>query len=97
MQGDCLSAILFILYFARRAIKPIKANMEHFLITTKYADGKSYAGISKQQVSELEKKVPEFLNKFELTVNTNKTERLGIPKSPSSPPKTSTMKTLISH
>ena len=47
IQGDCLSAILFMLYFAKLFIKPIKTNMKYFLITPKYADDITYVGISK--------------------------------------------------
>ena len=72
---------------ARRLIKPIKTKMNGFLKTPKYADGITYAGTSKQQMSKVEKKVSELLKKFELTVSINKTERIVIPN----------MGTLMSH
>lgn len=48
--------------------------MTGFLITSKYAYDITYARTSKQQISELGKKASKLLKKFELSVNTNKTE-----------------------
>lgn len=54
--------------------------MKGFLITPKYADGIKYTGTSKQQISGLEKKVPELLKKLKLTVNNSKAEKIVIRK-----------------
>lgn len=66
--------------------KPVKTKMTGFLITSKYAYDITYARTSKQQISELGKKASKLLKKFELSVNTNKTERVFI-RNPPPPPK----------
>ena len=59
MQGDVLSAILFILYLSKCLRLPIKTKMKGFLTTPKYADDITYAGTSKAHIDELEIKVPK--------------------------------------
>ena len=59
--------------------------MEGFLKTPKYTDGITYVRTSKQQISELDKKMSEFLKKFDLIVNINTAERFFILKSPPPP------------
>ena len=49
MQGDILSAILFIFYMAKCLKKPIKTKTKGFLSKPKYADDITYAGTSKPQ------------------------------------------------
>ena len=44
MQGDCLSAILFIFYLAKCLEKPIETEIKGFLINPTYADDLTIAG-----------------------------------------------------
>ena len=97
MQGDVLSAILFILYLSKSLKLPIKTKMKGFISTPKYADDITYAGTSKTQIDELEKKLPERLESYNLTVNKTKTERYTIPKPPPPPAPIPSMKTLLKH
>ena len=69
MQGDVLSAILFIFYLPKCLRKPIKTKMKGFLFTPKYAGDITYAGTSQLQVDELEVKVPVRLNEYDLSAN----------------------------
>ena len=77
--------------------QPIKTKMKGFFITPKYADDITYAGTSKIQIDELEKKLPKRLEDYNLTVNKTKTERYMIPKPPPPPAPISSMKTLLKH
>ena len=97
MQGDVLSAILFILYLAKCMQKPIKTKMKSFLSTPKYADDITYAGTSNVQINELEVKVPVRLTEYDLTANETKTEKYQIPKPPPRDPPKPSMETLLKH
>ena len=96
MQGDVLSAILFIFYLAKCLRKPIKTNMKGFLSTPKYVDDITYAGTSQPQ-DELEVKVPVRLNEYDLSANETKTEKYQIPKPPPPAPPNPSMEKLIAH
>ena len=96
MQGDVLSAVLFILYLAKCLKQPITTKMKGFLTTPKCADDITYDGTCKPQIDELEVKVPQRLDKYDLSVNATKTEKYQIPKPPPPPPKPS-MDTLMKH
>ena len=75
MQGDVLSAILFIFYLAKCLKHPIKTRMKGFLISPKYADDITYGGTCKSQIDEIEVKVPQKLEGHNLKVNESKTEK----------------------
>ena len=96
MQGDILSAMLFIFYLAKSLRKPIKTKMKGFLSKPKYADDITYAGMSPKQIDELEEKIPIRLKEYDLTANETKTERYQISKPPPAPPKPS-MESLMQH
>ena len=61
MQGDVLSAILFIVYLAKCLRRPIRTRQKRFLTKPKYADDITYAGTCKAQIDELETKIPDQL------------------------------------
>ena len=94
MQGDCLSTILFIFYLAKCLEKPIKTKMKGFLINPMYADDLTIAGTNKMQVNELEQKMSKQLEKYNLQVNAEKTEKYEIPRPP---PPSPTMEDLLKH
>ena len=75
MQSDILNAILFIFYLAKSLKQPIKTKMKGFLTTPKYAYNITYGRTCKPQVDELEVKVPQRLDKYDLSVNGTKTEK----------------------
>ena len=97
MQGDVLSAILFILYLSKCLKLPIQTKMKGFLTTPKYTDDITYASTSKAHIDELEIKVPKRLKGYDLTVNNSKTEKYTIPKLPPPPVQIPSMKTLLKH
>ena len=97
MQGDVLSAILFIFYLAKCLKDPIRTRMKGFLITPKYADDITYAGTCKAQIDEMEGKIPQKLEEYNLKVNNTKTERYTIPKPPPPPVPIPSMATLLKH
>ena len=97
MQGDALSAILFILYLSKCLRLPIKTKMKGSLTTPKYADDITYASTSKARIDELEIKVPKRLKGYDLTVNNSKTEKYTIPKPPPPPVPIPSMETLLKH
>ena len=85
-QGNVLSAILFIFYFANCLRLPIKTKMKGTIISLKYADDITYGSTNGNQIDELEKKVPVRLNTY---ANDDKTEKISNPKtSPSTATKT---------
>ena len=86
MQGDCLSAILFILYLAKCLKKPLKIKMKGFSIQPKFADDLTFLGTSKVQIDEIEKKLPNILKEYNLEVNLTKTEKYEIPRPQPTPP-----------
>ena len=90
-QGDCLSAILFIFYLScalkedpgEQVHKDLKAFLELF-----YADDLTYATTAKDHREEIKKETPKKLEKFNLHVNTTKTEEGEAPdrRPPPKPP-----------
>ena len=97
MQGDVLSAILFITYLAKCLRRPIHTRQKGFLLQPKYADDITYAGTSKGQINELDAKIPPRLNEYDLSANASKTERYQIPKPPPPPPPKPRYETLLEH
>ena len=95
-QGDCLSAVLSILYLAKCLRLPIKTKMKDFCIKPKNAGDLTFIGTSKVQIDEIEAKIPAQLRKYNLEVNTSKTERYEIPRPemPRPPPTAETLKKL---
>ena len=95
MQGDCMSAILFIYYLGcclQKAKQLIAA--PDLLVTPKFADDITYIAREKETIEKVEKIVPTLLKEYNLQINTGKTERYEIPKPP---PPTPTMETLQKH
>ena len=101
MQGDCLSAILFIFYLAK-ALKDskLKVNAERngtFYIEPKYADDITIASINnKDIINNAECEFPTLLKNFNLTTNETKTEHHTIPQ-PTRTPKPSDINCPNSH
>ena len=98
LQGDCLSAILFIIYLS----KTLK-NEQHIInpnnelsITPKYADDTTYITTSQETHTRTKQELPELLKQNNLETNETKTETYQIPKSPPPPPQI-TMDELIQH
>jgi exonuclease III len=88
MQGDCLSAILFIFYLARALskdnqttnnIQTPQENTTTFTVQPKYADDITYASTSYNVISYTKAIVPEKLKMFNLQVNETKTEEYEVP------------------
>ena len=96
MQGDCLSAVLFILYLAKFLRLPNKTKMKGFCIKPKYTHDLTCIGTSKVQIDEIYAKIPVQLRKYNLEVNTSKTERYEIPRTemPLPPATAETLKNL---
>ena len=70
--------------------------MKGFCIKPKYADDLTFIGTSKIEIDEIEAKIPVQLRKYNLEINTSKTERYEIPRPemPPPPPTTETLKKL---
>ena len=71
MQGDCLSAILFILYLSE-SLKNETKNIDissSILIKPKYADDITYATTSKTISKYIKRTTPISLKKSELVIN----------------------------
>ena len=68
--------------------------MKGFLINPTYADDLTIAGTNQMQVNELEQKMSAQLEKYNLKVNAEKTEKYEIPRPPPPPP---TMEDLLKH
>ena len=97
MQGDVLSAILFIFYLACCLGKESSTYINKLLIAPKYADDITYASNNKRIIDNIKNSVPNKLKKFKLTINESKTETYQIPKpSPPAPPPPS-LEILIEH
>ena len=111
MQGDCLSAILFIFYLAEcfaennentAALKYdiTNYNDKDFNVDPFYADDTTFAGTNQQgkkRLKQIEKKLPKQMEKKNLSANHTKTERYEFPIPP--PPQTPnpSYETLIKH
>ena len=87
MQGDCLSAILFVFYLAMCLRIPLHTKTKGFLINPTYADDITFAGTNKQQIDEIEEKMTKQLDRYNL--------KIPRPKPP--PPTTTTVQELLQH
>ena len=67
--------MLFIFYLAKCLEKPIKTKMKGFLINPTHVDDLTIAGTNKIQVNELEHKISTQLEKYNLKMNAEKTEK----------------------
>ena len=83
-QGDCLSALLFILYLAY-ALKPlptldwsIDKDTHGIEIDPKYADDISYIRSDESKVNQIEMIIPQMLKDEGLYINKSKTEKFHI-------------------
>ena len=97
MQGDVLSAILFIFYLACCLGKETKTYLNKLLIAPKYADDITYVSSKSNIIDEIQIQIPKKLRKFNLTINESKTEIYQVPKpTPLQPPKL-TFEELLMH
>ena len=95
MQGDCLSAILFIYYLARCLQFELESlPKDTLLLTPKYSDDITYAAEDKENIDHLKETIPKHLETNNLKVNHSKTEEYEIPKPP---PPTPNMEILLKH
>ena len=97
MQGDCLSALLFIFYLAECLRNERDDIEESILITPKYADDITYVTTNKETQIELKRRIPTILKSHNLKINETKTEEYEIPKPPPPPQPSPTMEELIAH
>ena len=97
MQGDCLSALLFIFYLAECLREERVGIEDSILIAPKYADDVTYAVKNSETQVELKRRIPVILKTHDLTTNDTKTEEYEIPKPPPPPPPPPTMEELIKH
>ena len=79
MQGDCLSAVLFIYYLAK-CLKEEQTQMYGLYLCPKYADDITYVTTSLEKLEEIEKDTPPKLKSYNLQVNQSKTEKYQIPR-----------------
>ena len=79
MQGDCLSALLFI-YYLDTCLKEEQTQMYGFYLCPKYADDITYVTTSLDKLEEIEKDTPPKLKSYNLQVNQSKTEKYQIPR-----------------
>ena len=99
MQGDCLSALLFIYYLA----ECLKGEEEKFegkdmlLIKPKYADDITYVTKNKDTSERIKNIIPKILETHNLKINETKTEEFAIPKPPPPPPPAPAFETLLKH
>ena len=99
MQGDCLSALLFIFYLSeclRHETNRIERS-EDLLVKPKYADDITYATKHTETTESIKKVVPEILQTHNLMINHTKTEEFVIPKPPPPSPPPPTLDTLLAH
>ena len=82
MQGDCLSAILFIFYLACALEDKNSSTTNDILFKPKYADDITYASTNKELINNIKIEIPNKLLEYDLTVNKSKTEEYVIPKPP---------------
>ena len=97
MQGDCLSAILFIFYLAMCLRQPIHTKTKGFLINPIYADDLTMAGTNNPQITDTETVMVNRLDDYNLKVNGTKKESYEIPRPPPPPPPPPTMEQLLEH
>ncbi len=86
MQGDCLSAVLFIFYLGKalsyNSIKIEADNKGIFYIEPKYADDITSATINDENntiMNRIDKEYPERLKEYHLKYNESKTENHAVP------------------
>ena len=83
MQGDCLSAILFIYYLARcldELKKEDDIQPDVFYIAPKYAHDITFVTTSKEMINKIKETISPQLKKYNLMVNETKTEQYQIPR-----------------
>ena len=85
MQGDCLSAVLFIFYLAKALecdkIEIYAENNGIFYIKPKYADDITVATINDNVIiNGIEQEYPSRLAKYNLSTNVSKTEKYCVPE-----------------
>ena len=83
MQGDCLSAILFICYLAKCLDELNKEDDTHpyvFYIAPKYTDNIPFVTTSKEMINKVKETIPPQLKKYNLMVNETKIEQYQIPR-----------------
>ena len=85
MQGDCLSAVLFIFHLAKALeydnIKIYAENNGIFYIEPKYADDITVATINDNVIIDtIEQEYPSRLAKYNLSTNVSKTEKYSVPE-----------------
>ena len=97
MQGDCLSALLFIFYLAECLINEKDDIRKSILITPKYADDVTYALNNVEAQVKLKNTIPVILKDYDLSINETKTEEYEIPKPPPPPPPPPTTEALLKH
>ena len=78
MQGDCLSAVLFIYYLAK-CFKGEQTQMHGFYLCPKYVDDITYVTTSLEKSEEIERYTHPKLKYYNLQVNQSKTEKYQIP------------------
>ena len=108
MQGDCLSAVLFIYYLAEcfnedcDNNKPLKYDLtstskDTFNVDPFYADDTTFAGTNeagKKRLNEIEDRAPKQLKIFNLKSNESKKEKFQIPRPPTPTPPLPTLEEL---
>ena len=97
MQGDCLSAILFIFYLAMCLRLPFHTKTKGFLINPTYADDLTLAGTNERQIEDTETQMTERLTDYNLHVNATKREKYQAPRPPPPPAPPPTEKELLEH
>ena len=97
LQGDCLSAILFILYLARAMKNLTRNNVKHFEIEPKYADDITLITTNKEIQEHAKATYSTELGKYNLKENASKREEYEIPKPPPPPPPPITYKQLMKN
>ena len=83
MQGDCLSAILFIYYLARcldEVKKEDDIQPDVFYIAPKYTDDITFVSTSKKMINKIKETIQPQLNKYNLMMSETKTKQYQIPR-----------------
>ena len=68
MQGDCLSAVLFIYYLAK-CLREEQTQLHGFYLCPKYADDITYVTNSLEKIEEIERDTPPKLKSYNLQIN----------------------------